>query len=65
MNCFRCDGKGKLRNEFGLMEKFQSCQKKEMTFEQVDTEPNSYKEGLWKKRLIIFTSNKFTAIHNQ
>lgn len=40
LNCFRCDGKGELRNEFGLMEKCESCQKKEMTFESVDHEPD-------------------------
>ena len=40
LNCFRCDGKGELRNEFGLMEKCESCQKKEMTFENVDNEPD-------------------------
>jgi hypothetical protein len=33
MTCFRCDGKGKFKNEFGIMEKCESCQKKEMTFE--------------------------------
>ena len=35
MNCFRCDGKGKFKNEFGIMEKCESCQKQEMTFESV------------------------------
>ena len=50
MNCFRCDGKGELRNEFGLMEKCESCQKKYMTFEKVDADPNSDEEGFWKKK---------------
>jgi len=40
MNCFRCDGKGKFRNEFGLMEKCESCQGKEMTFESVGNDPD-------------------------
>lgn len=40
MTCFRCDGKGKFKNEFGIMEKCESCQKKEMTFESVDNEPD-------------------------
>jgi len=39
MTCFRCNGKGKFKNEFGIMEKCESCQKKEMTFESVDKEP--------------------------
>jgi hypothetical protein len=39
MTCFRCDGKGKFRNEFGLMEKCESCQKKDMTFESIVKEP--------------------------
>ena len=45
LNCFRCDGKGELRNEFGLMEKCESCQKKDMAFEKADAEPNSDEEG--------------------
>ena len=40
MNCFRCDGKGKLKNEFGIMEKCESCQEAEMTFESVDNIPD-------------------------
>ncbi len=39
MTCFRCDGKGKFKNEFGIMEKCESYQKKKMTFESVDDEP--------------------------
>jgi DnaJ-class molecular chaperone len=35
LNCFRCDGKGKFRNEFGLMEKCESCQGEDMIFEKV------------------------------
>lgn len=35
MNCFRCDGKGKFMNQFGIMENCESCQKKKMTFESV------------------------------
>ena len=33
------DNQGKFRNEFGIMEKCVSCQKKEMTFESVVKEP--------------------------
>ena len=36
LNCFRCDGKGKFRNEFGLMEKYELCQGKDMTFQKPD-----------------------------
>ncbi len=35
MTCLRCDGKGKYRNEFGLMEKCESCQSADMTFEKI------------------------------
>jgi len=35
MVCFRCDGKGEFKNEFGIMEKCESCQRKEMPFEKV------------------------------
>jgi len=47
MNCFRCDGTGKVKNEFGIMEKCESCQGADMTFEKIDTEPDE--EGYWKK----------------
>jgi hypothetical protein len=43
--CFRCDGKGKYKNQFGIMEKCESCQKKDMSFEQVNKEPDSDEEG--------------------
>ena len=46
MTCLRCDGTGKYRNEFGLMEKCESCQKKDMTFKKVDAEPDVNEEGL-------------------
>ncbi|WP_187146195.1 MULTISPECIES: hypothetical protein [Nitrosopumilus] len=46
MDCLRCDGKGKVRNEFGMWEKCESCQKKEMTFEKINAEPDSSEEGL-------------------
>jgi len=36
LNCFRCDGKGKVRNEFGIMEKCESCQGHDMTFQKAD-----------------------------
>ncbi|MCV0401084.1 MAG: hypothetical protein K5777_03770 [Nitrosopumilus sp.] len=45
MNCFRCDGKGHYRNEFGMVEKCESCQKKEMTFEKINAEPDLDEEG--------------------
>ncbi len=38
MTCLRCDGKGKYRNEFGIMEKCESCQRADMTFEKVDNQ---------------------------
>jgi len=31
MVCFRCDGKGEFKNEFGIMEKCESCQRKKIT----------------------------------
>jgi len=40
MNCLRCDGKGMIKNEFGIMEKCESCQKADMTFEKIDDEPD-------------------------
>jgi len=43
--CFRCDGKGKFRNEFGLMEKCMSCQSADMTLEKVSKEADSDEEG--------------------
>jgi len=44
MNCFRCDGTGKVKNEFGIMEKCESCQRADMTFEKVAAEPDSDEE---------------------
>jgi len=38
MNCFRCDGKGKYMNQFGIMEKCESCQRPDMTFDTADTQ---------------------------
>lgn len=43
--CFRCDGKGKVKNEFGIMEKCESCQKPDMSFEKVEKEPDFNEEG--------------------
>ncbi|MEX0863063.1 hypothetical protein [Nitrosopumilus sp.] len=43
--CFRCDGKGQYRNEFGIMEKCESCQRRDMTFEKVDAELDPNEEG--------------------
>jgi len=48
LNCFRCDGKGKFKNEFGLMEKCESCQGADMTFEAVD-EQDSDDQYDWEK----------------
>jgi len=45
LNCLRCDGTGKYRNEFGMMEKCESCQRADMTLEKVDAEPDSGEEG--------------------
>ncbi len=45
MVCFRCDGKGQYKNEFGIMEKCESCQRNDMTFAKVDVEPDSDEEG--------------------
>jgi len=46
LNCFRCDGKGKYRNQFGIWEKCESCQKKEMSFDSATPEPDVNEEGL-------------------
>ena len=45
MVCFRCDGKGQYKNEFGLMERCESCQKMEMSFEKAVAEPDPNEEG--------------------
>ncbi len=49
MTCLRCDGTGMCRNEFGMIEKCESCQRADMTFEKIDAEPNSDEEGFWKR----------------
>ena len=49
MICFRCDGKGQYKNEFGIMEKCESCQRKDMSFEKENVESNLDEEGYWKK----------------
>jgi len=41
----RCDGTGKYKNEFGLMEKCESCQGADMTLEKAAAEPDSDEEG--------------------
>jgi len=38
LTCLRCDGKGEYRNEFGLMEKCDSCQAADMTFERAGSQ---------------------------
>ena len=48
MVCFRCDGKGKYKNEFGIMEKCESCQGADMTLEKADPEPNADEESFWE-----------------
>jgi len=45
LTCLRFDGTGKYRNEFGLMEKCESCQRADMTFEKVTVEPDLDEEG--------------------
>ncbi|MEK0339097.1 MAG: hypothetical protein QQN46_02575 [Nitrosopumilus sp.] len=44
MVCLRCDGTGKVRNEFGIVEKCESCQRAVMTFDKINTEPDSDEE---------------------
>ena len=46
MPCLRCDGKGKIRNEFGMWEKCEKKKKKEMTFDSAHPEPDVNEEGL-------------------
>jgi len=41
----RCDGTGKVRNEFGMWEKCESCQSADMSFEKVDREPDADEEA--------------------
>ena len=41
LTCLRCDGKGEYRNEFGLIEKCESCQRADMTFEKVDSKDSA------------------------
>jgi len=48
LNCFRCDEKGQYKNEFGPMEKYESCQRKDMTFEKAD-EQDSDDQYDWEK----------------
>ena len=61
MVCLRCDGTGKYRNEFGMMEKCESCQRADMTFEKITAEPDSDEEGYWERKeekcLFIWTNN--------
>ena len=51
LNCFRCDGKGKYMNQFGIMEKCASCQKPDMSFDNITPESNLNEEGLWVMRI--------------
>ena len=48
MVCFRCDGKGEYKNQFGIMEKCESCQKMSMSFDKVHAEPDLDEEGYWE-----------------
>ena len=48
MVCFRCDGKGEYKNQFGIMEKCESCQKMSMSFDKVHAEPDVDEEGYWE-----------------
>jgi len=45
LDCFRCDGKGTYKNQFGIMEKCASCQKASLSFEKVVAEPDWDEEG--------------------
>ena len=47
MVCFRCDGKGEYKNQFGIMEKCESCQKMSMSFDKVNVEADLDEEGYW------------------
>ncbi len=38
MNCFRCDGKGEFKIEFGIMDRCESCQGADMSLEKIDDE---------------------------
>ena len=44
LTCLRCDGTGKLRNEFGIIEKCTSCQGDDMTLEKVNADPDTDEE---------------------
>ena len=63
MVCFRCDGKGKFKNEFGLMEKCESCQGADMTFEKADDQVSN-DQWDWEKREINVIFSNFKIIHN-
>ena len=45
MVCFRCDGKGEFKNEFGLMVRCESCLGADMTLKKAAAEPDSDEEG--------------------
>jgi len=45
LTCLRCDGTGKLRNEFGMIEKCTSCQGADMTLKKISPEPDPDEEG--------------------
>lgn len=45
LTCLRCDGTGKLRNEFGMIEKCTSCQGADMTLDKASPEPDTEEEG--------------------
>jgi len=40
--CFSCDGKGKFKNEFDVMEKCESCQGEDMTLEKVNDQVSNW-----------------------
>jgi hypothetical protein len=76
LTCLRCDGKGEYRNEFGLMEKCESCQRSDMTFEKVDDQDSDewywilshfsfccdLKLFFWKRNCLI---NKWLFLSNE
>ncbi len=66
MTCLRCDGKGTYRNEFGLMEKCEFCQRADVTLDKITPEPDPDEEGYWEKRekkLILSLTVTFYLIH--
>jgi len=56
--CFRCDGKGKFENEFGLIERCESCQGEDMTFEKANDQVSNDQYD-WEMKLLGFGVNEW------